>query len=62
MIDNLDINLTGIAIGVRFRANFAIEDELGSIVDKIVYKKGSLVSQRYSNRFNWLSPSMISVS
>ncbi len=31
----------GLALGVRFRANFAIEDQMGSIVDKILYNKNS---------------------
>jgi len=41
MIQNLDKYLSGIALGVRFRANFSIEDQLGQIIDKILYSKGS---------------------
>ena len=41
MIETLDQFLIGIAIGVRFRANFSIEDQLGRIVDQILYSKGS---------------------
>lgn len=39
MIINLDKYLIGIVIGVRYRANFSIEDSLGAIVDKILYDK-----------------------
>jgi hypothetical protein len=31
----------GLAIGVRFRANFSIEDQMGSIVDEILYSRNS---------------------
>ena len=41
MIENLEENLTGIAIGVRFRANFSIEDQIGRIIDQILYSKDS---------------------
>jgi len=41
MIDNLNDYLIGIAIGIRFRANFSIEDQLGKIVDNILYSKKS---------------------
>ena len=41
MIQNLDKYLSGIALGVRFRANFSIEDQLGQIIDKILYSKDS---------------------
>lgn len=34
-------NLQGIAIGIRFRANFSIEDQIGKIVDQILYSKNS---------------------
>lgn len=44
MIDNLDNFLVGIAFGVRFRANFSIEDQLGCIVDDILYKQGTSFS------------------
>jgi hypothetical protein len=41
MIENLDNYLIGIALGIRFRANFSIEDQLGNIVDTILYSKDS---------------------
>jgi hypothetical protein len=41
MISNLDDFLSGIVIGVRFRANFSIEDELGKITDTILYPVNS---------------------
>ncbi len=41
MIENLDEHLIGIAIGVRYRANFSIEDQLGKIVDEILYSKNA---------------------
>jgi len=43
-IKNLDEFLFGISIGVRFRANFAIEDRLGEIVDTILYSENSFFS------------------
>jgi len=41
MIHDVDEFLIGIAFGVRYRANFAIEDQLGTIVDQILYSKNS---------------------
>ena len=41
MIDNVHEFLVGIVIGIRFRANFSIEDQLGYIVDRILYSKDS---------------------
>lgn len=41
MIDNLGKYRIGIAIGVRYRANFSLEDQLGNIVDRILYEKDS---------------------
>lgn len=41
MIENLQNYLEGLAIGIRFRAHFSIEDQLGKIVDKILYSKNS---------------------
>ena len=46
MIENLDNYLVGIAIGIRFRANFAIEDQLGSIVDQILYSKNAYFNEQ----------------
>jgi imidazole glycerol phosphate synthase subunit HisF len=42
MIENLNDYLVSIAIGIRFRANFAIEDKLGSIVQLILHTRNSL--------------------
>ncbi|HBD94208.1 MAG TPA: hypothetical protein DC057_08555 [Spirochaetia bacterium] len=44
MIEKTNDFLIGIAIGVRFRANFSIEDQLGKIVDTILYSKNSSFS------------------
>lgn len=41
MIEKTNDYLIGIAIGIRFRANFSIEDQLGKIVDTILYSKNS---------------------
>ncbi|WP_319560291.1 hypothetical protein [Marispirochaeta sp.] len=41
MIENLDRYLIGVALGIRFRANFTIEDQLGKIVDTILYSSKS---------------------
>jgi hypothetical protein len=41
MITELNKYLIGIAIGIRYRANFSIEDQLGKIVDQILYNKNS---------------------
>jgi hypothetical protein len=46
VIENLEKNLIGIVIGIRFRANFAIEDQLGRIIDDILYKKESLFNPK----------------
>jgi hypothetical protein len=35
MIEKIDQYLIGLAIGIRFRANFSIEDQFGKIVDTI---------------------------
>lgn len=42
MIEKLDDNLVGIAIGIRFTQNFSIQDHYGSIADKILYSENSL--------------------
>ncbi len=41
MIDSLDDFIVGFAIGIRYRANFSIEDQLGKIADKILYSRKS---------------------
>jgi hypothetical protein len=38
---NINDYFIGLALGIRFRANFSIEDQLGSIVDEILYSKKS---------------------
>jgi len=40
-MDQVDDFFVGMALGVRFRANFSIEDQMGRIVDEILYSKGS---------------------
>ncbi|MFZ1517347.1 MAG: hypothetical protein WAU11_01150 [Ignavibacteriaceae bacterium] len=44
MIENLKDYLVGIAIGIRYRANFTIEDQLGKIADQILYTPDSYFS------------------
>ena len=41
MIENLDDYLIGVSLGIRFRANFSIEDQLGTIADTILYSPDS---------------------
>ncbi|EIM65319.1 hypothetical protein [Desulfobacter postgatei] len=41
MIENLSEYLIGVAAGIRFRANFSIEDQLGKILDTILYAQDS---------------------
>jgi len=38
---NIDDYFIGLALGIRFRANFSIEDQLGRMVDEILYSKNS---------------------
>lgn len=40
-ITKLDDYLISIAIGIRYRANFSIEDQLGKIVDQVLYSRNS---------------------
>lgn len=39
--------LISIAIGIRFRANFSIEDKLGNIVDEILFSKDAFFNPGY---------------
>lgn len=39
-------NLVGIAIGIRFRPNFSVEDRVGSIVDSILYSENSFFNPK----------------
>lgn len=41
MVEELNNYLVGIVVGIRFRANFAVEDQLGKILDTILYSKNS---------------------
>ena len=41
MITDLENYFVGFVIGIRYRANFSIEDSLGEIVDKILYSNKS---------------------
>jgi hypothetical protein len=41
-MNSLKDYLTGIAIGVKYRNNYSIEDYTGSIIDELLYKKNSL--------------------
>lgn len=45
-MDNIQEYFVGMALGVRFRANFSIEDQLGSIVDNILYDKKSFFNPK----------------
>ncbi len=54
MIKNLNDFLIGIAVGIRYRANFSIEDQLGKIADRVLYSKNaffnpSVFPKVYSN-------------
>lgn len=41
MIEKVDENLIGVVMGIRFRANFSIEDQIGQMVDHLLYSKGA---------------------
>lgn len=41
MIERIDDSLIGIVIGIRFRANFSIEDQIGQMVDHLLYSKNA---------------------
>lgn len=45
-IKNVHDYQISIAIGIRFRANFSIEDKLGNIVDEILYSKNSFFNPK----------------
>lgn len=46
MAIQLDESLMSIAIGIRFRPNFFIEDQLGKIVDQILYTEDSFFNKK----------------
>jgi hypothetical protein len=47
IISELEPYLVGYAIGIRFRPNFFIEDQIGRIVDDILYGKGSTFDYKF---------------
>ena len=47
MIKNVYEHLDSVAIGVRFRANFSIEDQFGNILDEILYSKDSFFNPTF---------------
>ena len=51
MLENINQYLSGIAIGIRFRPNFSIEDRFGSLVDQILYKKDSYFNPEMFSQF-----------
>ena len=57
MIKDLDEHLVGIAIGVRFRPNFSIEDQLGRIADTILYSENSFFDPSVFPRATTSAPS-----
>jgi len=46
MIENLNEYLLGIVIGIRYRVNFALEDQLGKIVDQILYSDNAFFNPK----------------
>jgi len=46
MITDLKEHLNGITIGIKYRANFSVIDNLGEITDRILYKKKSLFNSK----------------
>lgn len=47
MISNLNDCLDSIVIGIRYRANFSITDNFGSILDEILYSKGTFFNHNF---------------
>lgn len=47
LIKNVSDYLSSFVIGIRFRANFSIEDQLGRIVDDILYAKGAFFGPKF---------------
>jgi hypothetical protein len=45
MIDKIEQHSRKVAIGKRERANFSIEEQIGSITDKILYSKNTSVNE-----------------
>lgn len=52
MIENVSDYLVSIAIGVRFRSNFSIEDNSGQIIDRILYSKNAFFNPRFFPRLD----------
>jgi hypothetical protein len=46
MAIQLDESLMSIALGIRFRPNFSIEDQLGRIIDQILYSENSFFNNK----------------
>lgn len=46
-LEKVDDYLVSIAIGIRFRPNFSLEDRLGSLVDGIIYTKNSFFGPEF---------------
>lgn len=44
---NLKEHLISVALGIKFRANFVIEDKLGNIVDRILYSRNSFFNPQF---------------
>ena len=43
----LEANLIGVSVGIRFRANFALDDQLGRIVDSVLYPNNSFFNPQF---------------
>lgn len=47
MIEDVENYLDSIVIGIRFRPNFSIMDNFGSMIDEILYSKDSYFNEKY---------------
>jgi hypothetical protein len=52
MIDTVKDYLVGLAIGIRFRHNFSLQDKFGVIADNILYKKESFFNPEIFTEIN----------
>lgn len=43
----LEANLIGVSVGIRFRANFSLDDQLGRIVDSVLYPHDSFFNPQF---------------
>lgn len=48
--NSLAKSLIGLAVGIKFRPNFSIEDKLGEILDVFLYDKGSIFGPKFFPR------------